>query len=63
MSAPPLKSPTCGDCAKRRGLVVPGDMHTCWQDTCANCGRTDAACSPASDWRLPGVRVHPDAMD
>jgi hypothetical protein len=58
----PLLSPTCGDCAKARGLVVPGDVHTIWQGVCANCGQ-DKPVAPASDWRRPNERVPPEAWD
>lgn len=57
-----LKSPTCRDCAHARGLRVPGAIHTVWDGECANCG-TVGPVAPASDWRKPGERVHPDALD
>lgn len=57
-----LKSPTCGQCAKRRGLVVPGDIHTVSMGRCANCDQLRPV-SPASDWRRPGERVPPEAWD
>ena len=57
-----LKSPTCGDCAKARGLVVPGDVHTIWQGECANCGEIGPV-SPAGDWRKPDERFHSWAWD
>jgi hypothetical protein len=57
-----LKSPTCRDCARARGLRVPGDVHTIWRGICANCER-EADVSPASDWRNPGAYVPPEAWD
>lgn len=57
-----LKSPTCRDCARARGLRVPGDVHTVWQGRCANCGR-ETAVAPAEDWRRPGERVPLAAWD
>lgn len=60
--SPDLKSPTCGDCAMATGRHVPGDVHTIYEGVCANCGQTRPV-SSASDWRLPGERVHPEAWD
>lgn len=57
-----LRSPTCRDCARNRGLRVPGDIHTCWEGECANCGATGPV-SPASDWRKPNEPIHPEAWD
>ena len=57
-----LKSPTCGDCAKSRGLVVPGDVHTIYQGECANCHQLKPV-SSASDWHKPGARVPTEAWD
>jgi len=57
-----LKSPTCADCAKARGLMVPGSVHTVSMGRCANCDR-DKPVSPASDWRRPGERIHPEEWD
>jgi len=62
MTVPPLKSPTCRDCAHARGLRVDGDVHTVWEGECANCGRVGPV-APASDWRKPGERVPPGAWD
>lgn len=58
----PLKSPTCRDCAIRRGLRVPGDVHTAEVGVCSNCGKRTHV-SPASDWIKPGQRYYPEAMD
>ncbi len=57
-----LKSPTCGDCAKAKGLIVPGDIHTVYQGICANCGH-DKPISSAWDWRKPGERFPSAAWD
>ena len=57
-----LKSPTCADCAKRLGLMVPGDVHTIYMAVCANCEMLKPV-SSASDWRKPGERVPPEAWD
>jgi hypothetical protein len=57
-----LKSPTCRECARARGLRVPGDVHTVWEGVCANCGAVTAV-APASDWRPVGTRHDPRTMD
>lgn len=57
-----LKSPTCRDCARARGLVVPGEVHTVWTDRCANCGE-ERLVSAASDWRPPGEKQQPWERD
>lgn len=45
-----------------RGLSVPGDVHTVYEDVCASCGKTKPV-SSASDWRKAGERIHPDVWD
>lgn len=57
-----LRSPTCGDCARAKGLIVPGEVHTVRMGVCANCHHRKPV-SSALDWRKPGEHVHPDAMD
>lgn len=52
-----LKSPTCRDCARSLGLIVPGDIHTVSEGECANCGQTKLV-SSASDWARPGTAVN-----
>ncbi len=58
----PLKSPTCAPCAKARGRIVPGEVHSVWTGVCANCGETRSV-APASDWQPKGTRYNPEIMD
>ena len=48
-----LKSPTCLDCARERGLVGVTPYMTVNKDKCANCGKVTTV-STAWDWKLPG---------
>lgn len=57
-----LKSPTCGACARARGLEVPGEIHTVWEGACANCEKVGFV-APASDWRRPGAPLDHRLMD
>ena len=57
-----LKSPTCGQCAMKRGLEVPGGVHTINQGVCANC-HEERHVSPASDWYPKGAPWDGRIMD
>ena len=62
MTDQPLKSPTCRECARARGLRVPGDVHTVHEGVCANCGAVTAV-STSSDWQPVGTAKDYRTMD
>lgn len=57
-----LKSPTCGDCARARGLQVRGDVHTIYEGECANCNRPSLS-RPRATGASPGKSIHHLAWD
>lgn len=57
-----IKSPTCGDCARRAGLRAVSPCLTVYTGTCANCGQ-EKNVSTSGDWAKPGDRIPFEAMD
>jgi len=48
-----LKSPTCAECAKKKGYIPVTDIFTVYSGMCENCD-TWTTVSTAYDWKLPG---------